>query len=252
MKAIIISAGQGSRLLPLTLEMPKCLVHVGGRTILDHQLAALAGAGIGEIVVVGGYRYEQLAAHVAVLDGASSVTLVRNPFWAVASSIGSVWAARAHLGEPFCLLNGDTIFDDAVIAQALRAAQPGVNLVVERLRDAEPDDMLVAVDGERVVAVAKTLAASIATHRSLGIIVSPGADSGGYATMLEQVIGEPGGIDAYHHDIVDRLARQGHVTPIENAATYWQEIDLPEDIDRWVSEHATRPIVPPQSATVLR
>ena len=89
MKAIIISAGQGSRLLPLTLEMPKCLVHVNGRAILDHQIVALRAAGIGEIVVVGGYRYDQLAAHIATASPGGRVRLVRNPFWAAASSIGS-------------------------------------------------------------------------------------------------------------------------------------------------------------------
>ena len=240
MKAIIISAGQGSRLLPLTLDMPKCLVRVDGRAILDHQIAALVGAGIGEIVVVGGYRFDQLAAHVSTLGGTAAATLVRNPFWAVASSIGSVWAARDHLREPFCLLNGDTIFDVEVIAHALQAARPGVNLVVERIGTAEIDDMLVQCDGARVLGVAKTLAPEAATHRSLGIIVSPDDDGARYADALEEVIGAPGGSDAYHHAIIDRLAQQDAVTAIENRAAYWQEIDRPEDIDRWTREHATR------------
>jgi L-glutamine-phosphate cytidylyltransferase len=241
MKAIIISAGQGSRLLPLTLEMPKCLVHVNGRAILDHQLVALRGSGIGDVVVVGGYRYEQLAAHVAAASPRGRVTLVRNPFWAIASSIGSVWAARAHLREPFCLLNGDTIFDEGVFDDALGAMRPGVNLVAERLVTPELDDMLVAAEEGRITAVAKMLACEIATHRSLGIVLSPDADGGGYAAMLEQVIGESGGTAAYHHAIVDRLARAGTVSLIENRRSPWQEIDTPQDIDRWTRGHVESP-----------
>ncbi|MBV9840134.1 MAG: phosphocholine cytidylyltransferase family protein [Sphingomonadaceae bacterium] len=241
MKAIIISAGQGSRLLPLTLDMPKCLVHVNGRAILDHQIVALRAAGIAEIVVVGGYRYEQLAAHVAAASPRGRVSIVRNPFWAAGSSIGSVWAARAHLDGPFCLLNGDTIFDEGVFDDALAAMRPGVNLVVERLGDAEPDDMLVAVEGGRVAAVAKTLDRAAATHRSLGIVLSPDTAGGGYAAMLEAVIGAPGGTDAYHHAIVDRLARSGQVIALENSGPHWQEIDTPQDIDRWTRDHVESP-----------
>ena len=91
MRAIIISAGQGTRLLPLTMKAPKCLIEVHGRTILDHQIQALHAAGINEIIVVGGYRVAQIRDHLARLAAPPVVRLLINPFWSVASSIGSVW-----------------------------------------------------------------------------------------------------------------------------------------------------------------
>ena len=205
MKAIIIAAGHGSRLLPLTLETPKCLVPVGGRAILDHQLRAIRTAGISAVTVVGGYRIEQIGEHLAARrDDGLATELVFNPFWAAGSSIGSVWAARADLTGAFVLMNGDTIFDPAVLAAAVADARRGVKLVVDTLASPEPDDMLVAVADGRVRAVGKALDPARATHRSLGIVASTGG--GAYADALRAVIGGGNGIHAFHHAIVDRLA----------------------------------------------
>lgn len=233
MDAILLSAGRGSRLLPLTLEMPKCLVEVDGRAILDHQIDALLGAGVMRVTVVGGYRHEQIAAHLAARAGRECVRLVRNPFWAVSSSIGSVWAARDRLAGPFCLLNGDTVFEPAIVAGALAAARPGVNLVIEPLDRPEPDDMLVEAREGAVRAVGKTIDPARATHRSLGIVLSGDADGGGYGDALDAVIGAPGGEDAFHHAVVDRLARTRGVAAVVVEQRRWQEIDRPEDIARW-------------------
>jgi len=237
MKAIIISAGQGTRLLPLTLEMPKCLVEVHGRTILDHQIVALRAAGIEQIVVVGGYRVEQIAGHLARPGSPQGVELIVNPFWSITSSIGSVWAAKGSLTGPFCLLNGDTIFDTSVIREALRDMRPGVNLLVERASQAEHDDMCVEVRQQRVLAVGKDLPAAQITHRSLGAVLCPDADGGPYAAALAAVIGAPGGYNAYHHAIIHRLAGTAGVQAIENHSGLWCEIDRPEDIEQWVQDH---------------
>lgn len=234
--AVIVAAGRGTRLLPLTATRPKCLVPVGGRAILDHQLDALAAAGIGRAVVVAGYRADQVATHVAGARHPLAASVLFNPFWAVASSISSVWAARACFEGPFLLLNGDTVFDASVIRDALARAGDGVELVVERVARFAPDDMRVAARDGRVVAVAKMLDAAVATHRSLGLIVSRGPHGGGYGAALREVIDAPEGIHAFHHAIVDRLARTSRVGALE-AAGRWCEIDRPEDIAGWSLSH---------------
>ncbi|HEU4959727.1 MAG TPA: NTP transferase domain-containing protein [Sphingomonas sp.] len=236
MKGIILSAGNGTRLLPLTSRMPKCLVDVGGRAILDHQLDALTVAGVAEAVVVVGYRGGQVAEHLAAAPPPLPVTLVTNPFWAVSSSIGSVWAARAHLAEPFCLMNGDTVFAAAIVAGAIAAAPEGIGLLVEPITAPELDDMLVEVDRDRVRAVAKTLDPARAHYRSLGVILSTGGNA--YRDALDTVIARPDGIHAYHHDIVAALAGTVGVGAIVDRHGGWQEIDRPEDIDRWTHSPA--------------
>jgi len=231
MKGIILSAGNGTRLLPLTSRMPKCLVDVGGRAILDHQLEALASAGVAEAIVVVGYRGGQVALHLEANPPPLAVSLVANPFWAVSSSIGSVWAARDHLDAPFCLMNGDTVFAAPIIAGAIDVAPPGIGLLVEPISAPEIDDMLVDVEGDRVRAVSKALDPAHARYRSLGVILSSGGPA--YREALDQVILGENGIQAYHHDVVARLAATVGVGAVVDRHGGWQEIDRPEDIDNW-------------------
>jgi len=255
MKAIILAAGHGSRLLPLTLTTPKCLVEVGGRAILDHQLDAVSAAGFDGAVIVGGYRIDQIDAHLAGRDGGRDgglpTTLVFNPFWSVANSIGSVWAASAHLDSPFALMNGDTLFDAAILRGARARSAAGVTLVVEPLEEPGLDDMLVEADGERVIAVGKHLVGHQATDRSLGLILSAGGTA--YAEALRAVIGEPDGLHAYHHAVVRRVAERSGVRALRIAPDLrWQEIDRPEDIAQWQREHAAPTPAPNQAATTPR
>ncbi len=251
MKAIILAAGHGSRLLPLTLTTPKCLVEVGGRAILDHQLDAVSAAGFDGAVIVGGYRIDQIDAHLAGRDGGLPTTLVFNPFWSVANSIGSVWAASAHLHTPFALMNGDTLFDAAILRGARARSAAGVTLVVEPLEQPGLDDMLVEADGERVIAVGKHLVGHQATDRSLGLILSAGGTA--YAEALRAVIGEPDGLHAYHHAVVRRVAERSGVRALRIAPDLrWQEIDRPEDIAQWQREHAAPTLAPNQAATTPR
>lgn len=230
--AILLCAGLGSRLLPLTADRPKCLIEVGDRTILEHQVEALRAAGVAGVTIVGGYRFDRLAAFVADrwVEG-ERPELLFNPFFAVSSSIGSVWAARHRLTAPFCLLNGDTVYDPALVADGLARTQPGLNLFVEPVTVAEPDDMLVRIERDRITAVGKDLAPSLGRHRSLGFVVGDGRE--GYGAALDRVIGGVDGVQSFHHAIVDRLAHEGAVHAVHFEGGTWTEIDRPEDIARW-------------------
>src|SRR6476619_8338112 len=81
MKAIILSAGQGSRLGHLTDDRPKCLIEFGGRSLLDRQLDTLAANGVDEVVVVTGFRDDQIEAVLARRTGGPKVRTVFNPFF---------------------------------------------------------------------------------------------------------------------------------------------------------------------------
>lgn len=232
--AILLAAGLGSRLLPLTADRPKCLIEVGGRAILEHQVDALRAAGVTAITIVGGYRFDRLSEFVEERwPEGERPQLLFNPFFAISSSIGSVWAARHALDGPFCLLNGDTVYDPALVADGLARLQPGLNLFVEPVASPAPDDMLVRLDRHRVVAVGKELSPLLAHHRSLGFVAWAGEGSAAYRHALEAVISEVEGPQAFHHSVVDRVARERPVNAVSFDHGVWTEIDRPEDIAAW-------------------
>lgn len=226
-RAIILNAGKGSRLLPLTSERPKCLIEFRGKTILDHQIEALLPLDLDEIVIVTGYRGEMITDHVKPYG--EKVRTVANPDWAESSSIASVMAAREFLNSHYMVMNGDTVYDSGILARAAADAKQGTSLLVEPVAENIEDDMLVKVRDDTVMAVAKTLSPEVATHRSLGVIFGRN-DGGAYRRMLDDVMACGNGHLQYHHEIINRLAGLQTVHAVVAGDGIWQEIDRPEDL----------------------
>jgi L-glutamine-phosphate cytidylyltransferase len=109
MKAIILAAGRGSRMMKMTEDRPKCLIELKGRTLLDWQLGAISTVGITEIGIVTGYRRDLIAAR-----GSAEF---HNPAWAKTNMVASLERAAAWLESDVCLVSYSDIFYEP---QALR------------------------------------------------------------------------------------------------------------------------------------
>ena len=109
MKAIILAAGRGSRMMKLTEDRPKCLVEFKGKTLLDWQLGAISAVGINEVGIVTGYKRDLIAER-----GSAEFN---NPAWAETNMVASLERAAAWLESDVCLVSYSDIFYEA---QALR------------------------------------------------------------------------------------------------------------------------------------
>ena len=119
-RAVILSAGQGKRLLPLTRSLPKCLLPVHGRTVLEWQLRSLREAGIRQVAIVVGFGAEQVEAEVARcrLPG-FEVSTIHNALFDKSDNLVSCLVARSQMDGDFVLLNGDTLFQPAIVRRLL-------------------------------------------------------------------------------------------------------------------------------------
>lgn len=104
-RAIIMAAGIGKRMQPLTLETPKPLIKVNGKRMIDTVIDALHQNGITEIYIVVGYLKEQFAQLTDEYDG---ITLIENPYYDTCNNISSLYMAREHLSDVI-ILDGDQI-----------------------------------------------------------------------------------------------------------------------------------------------
>lgn len=231
-RAILLSAGKGSRLLPLTAHRPKCLIELSGRTLLEWQLDSLFEAGIGEMVVVTGFRPDLVEAVVEARGPErGSVSTLFNPFFHVADNLGSAWIARGAMDRDFLLLNGDTLVPPALAGRLLDARPSPIRLAVDRKETYDEDDMKVLTDGDRLVRVGKELQPGGYDAESIGFMRFMGEGRAAFADMVESMLRTPEGPAQFYLRAIDRLAATGIVSVECIHGLEWAEVDFPADLD---------------------
>ena len=118
-KAIVLAAGMGSRLKPLTNDRPKCLTDVNGTTILEQTLRCLSRAGIDDVVIVIGHLGQVIVDTIGPQYAGMRVSYRWNESYGQTNSMYSLWLARDFLAEGAVLAEGDVIFEDALLDAAL-------------------------------------------------------------------------------------------------------------------------------------
>lgn len=234
MRVIILAAGQGKRLLPLTADVPKALLDIGGKSLVERQITAFAENGLKDFVVVTGYaadRMEQaLKAIAAKLK--VSVRTVFNPFYAVADNLASCWLARHEMTGDFIQVNGDNVFRGDLVAKLL-AAPPTPAAVAINVKDSfDADDMKVMLDGTRLTEVGKTLPVDTVDAEAIGFYVFRGEGVKAYTEELDLCMRDPQGLKRWFPYAVGTLAKKIEISTIPITGLRWGEVDFPVDLQQ--------------------
>lgn len=229
-RAIILAAGQGKRLLPLTESRPKCLIELSGRSLLAWQLLRLQAAGVDEAVIVTGFRADAVEAEVKSLALSMPVRLAYNPFYTVSDNTASCWIVRAEFDRDVLILNGDTLFGPGVAERLLAAPEADITVTIDRKPSYDADDMKVLTEDGKLRAIGKTIEAYDA--ESIGFLRFSAAGAAKFAAGVEHVLQTPEGLRRWYLSVIDELARGGvdvRVCSIEELE--WGEMDFPLDVD---------------------
>jgi choline kinase len=236
MTGVVLAAGRGSRLNGTAGDKPKCLVRLGGQTLLERQIRALRRAGVDDIAVVVGCQADRVRQSCG-----PGVRYVENFRFAETNSLYSLWTARALLYEGFVVLNCDVLFHPTLLDELLTTDHDAALLLDYRVDGQPPygdEEMKVKVRNGLVVDMAKTLGPDDADGENLGIVKFGPASAPALVDILDRIVAD-GGLRDWAPLAFREFAQQYPLHAIGAGTRPWIEIDFPEDFQR-----AQRDVVP--------
>jgi len=235
--AVILAAGMGSRLMPLTADRPKVLVEVGGKPLLERLLTACERAGLDEIIVVTGYRHEQIDAFLTARAGHADICTVFNEAFDTLGNAHSLFTAKERLtAKSFIKMDGDLLLDPTLIAQLAGNDDRSV-LAYDRkaVLDAEAMKAKLSTAGttSRVTALGKWLTVEESEAETIGVEHIAAQDGALLFETIDDLVHRRGDKQAYYEDAYHHMLLAGwQLDAFDIGPALWTEIDDHADLAR--------------------
>lgn len=224
MKAIILAAGKSTRLLPLTKDIPQCLLKVKGKTILEHQIGLLTKAGIKDIIVVTGYLANKVEAFCKKLG----IKTLLNPFYSVSDMAMTLWVSKDELKNSFIFLYSDILFDSEIIKGLLKS-KGDFCLAIKKDGLREEAEKVIEIGG-LIENVSKT---KMKGENGEFIGAAKFSEKGAKKLIEELNKLAKEDLNTSIIDVIDRLIKKGEVITAYNIKkAKFIDIDFPEDLDK--------------------
>jgi len=217
-KAIIMAAGVGSRIVGSLHEKPKCLITADNESLIARMVRVLKSRGIDDITVITGYKSQLIHDELG-----TRVKYYFNPFYTVTNSIASLWLAKELLFDDVILMNADIYFEERVLDIALAQTKPAVML--SDCTRIEEGDFCFKVDGERLIKAGNNLSPEDVDCEYVGIVRIDSSFIAEFKTRLENMIEQGDFGDWWEGVLYSFLDQKDIVTHRDVKGAYWTEID---------------------------
>ncbi|MGE3844647.1 MAG: NTP transferase domain-containing protein [Vicinamibacterales bacterium] len=251
-KAILLAAGRGSRLSPLTDDRPKAMVELDGKPLLHHQLEVLHGAGVADMSIVTGYRGDRIA-HPSI-----PIRRIENPRWETTNMVASLYCAAAELSSAAIVAYTDIVYQPSVV-EALLACPADICVVVDTgflvywslrfddpLADVESLQMdaqgLITKIGDKVTDLGEVQA------QYIGLMKFSAAGAALLRRTLHALRDQPGFDKMFMTDLLRHLIHSGHPVQAVPHRHGWVEIDSASDLElarRMLTAREGKPLFDP-------
>lgn len=233
MKAVILAAGVASRLRPLTDHKPKCLLEVGGKTLLARTLDNIIANNISEILIVTGYLQDMIKGFVSANYPQLNVSYIENSIYTKTNNIYSLYLAETFVGgEAFLLLDSDILFSSEIISALLDDQSPDL-LAMNRHELGEEEIKIISDNDRNVLEISKVCSIEKAIGESVGIEKFSPRYSAALFKELHQMIDNEKLDNAFYEKAFERLIPQGYVFKyLDTTQMFSMEIDTVEDYNR--------------------
>ncbi|GJL60430.1 MAG: hypothetical protein NPIRA03_32870 [Nitrospirales bacterium] len=234
MKAIIFAAGVGKRLQGVTQGRPKCLVDLGGRTLLSRHVEALGQLGVCQVVLVVGYAQEYIRKAMTAGPFVQEIRWVVNEQF-TRGSLTSLWAARSEMDDDVLLMDADVLYAPSILARLVHSPFPTALLMDETVKQ-ESEECMIAAKAGRVLTLSKTLPPAYdEAGEGVGFLKVQQEDIPALLQSVQAYV-ETGALDMEYEDALKEFFEAVPVGYEKIGGLPWIEIDFPEDINRAESE----------------
>ena len=236
MKIIILAAGRGARIMPLTMNTPKPLLDLGhGKTLLEEQLDRIQKSNVIDgVVLVIGYLAEQIEAKTKTYrSNELRITTLYNPFYELSNNLISLWLAKYEMNEDFIITNGDNLFHHDVFQDLVSKSKNGIFLTISRKEKYSDDDMKVTLEDGKVSRVSKLIDHTEADAESVGLVLVHGKTYRKvFKENLEALARNKEFIDKYWLEVFNTMHEKGiAIDTFEiDGESKWKEIDFHLDL----------------------
>lgn len=226
MRAIILAAGAGTRLQPLTDNRPKCLVDFAGKALIDYQMEALQSVGVDDVVLVVGCKAEQVRAHCG-----SRARYIDNVDYLQTNSIYSLYLAAAELDEDAFLFNCDILFEAQVLKRMVDAPHPNAVAADGQVERVEGEMNICRDETGCITAISKGLDPRAAQAQSVQLVKFSAAGARAVRREVVRLV-EEDQRDAYPTSAYGPLIAERSLFAVEVGDLAWGEVDSLEDYQR--------------------
>jgi len=235
MKAIIMAAGVGSRLLEISNGRPKCLITTGKETLISRMVRLLRQRNVNDITVITGYRR-----HLVRQDLQEKVRYFDNPFYQITNSIASLWLAKELLTEDVILMNADLYLEGNILDVALSQTKDAV-MLSDSTR-IETADFRFGVDGDRILKTGNKLTNAETDCEYVGVVRIDANFIHQFRNRLEYLIGK-GDLNNWWEGVLYSFIEEGvDIFHTDIKGTFWTEVDDRCDYQRLTSWLSTIPL----------
>jgi choline kinase len=224
-RAVILAAGNGTRMGRLTADRPKAMLDVEGVSIIERALDALAASGVADVTIVSGYQSARLRDHLG-----TRVHFVENLRYRETNSLYSLWLAREALAAGAVVMNSDVLVSPELIARLVGAPVEDAALVDITSALAE-EEMKVRIWNGFAIDFSKTLPPWEAHAENVGVLKF-GAEGGQRLVGHLDALVVENAANAWAPLAFRALAAEWPIRAVDTGGLAWTEIDFPTDLDR--------------------
>lgn len=227
--AVLLAAGTGSRLQPLTNDAPKCLSEVNGTAILERLVGCLSDHGFKHLIVVVGYLDQQVREFLEGCSGEIAVTYVVNPRYSTTNNLYSLWLARLTIDEPFLLVESDVVFNTSLLADMLQPDRMATSKLQGWMQGTT-----VTIDPSQQVSAFQIGSDEVpreVCHKTVNMYSFTMASWRRVTDRLtEHVVA--GNVNEYYETVFAEMVSDGSLAleAVDFDSKYWYEIDTLEDL----------------------